>query len=108
MQRREFIRQSALAAVAAALPPRLLNDPYAPLARLARPPGVVRVRGRVVSDGRGIPGVAVSDGLSVVATERDGRFTLIADRSQPFVFMTTPAGYETPTSATGTDRKSVV
>src|SRR5688572_9409796 len=102
MQRRDFIRQSALAAVAAALPPQLITDPYAPLARLARRSGVVRVRGRVVSDGRGIPGVSVSDGLSVVATERDGRFTLIADRSQPFVFMTTPAGYETPTSTTGT------
>ena len=102
MQRREFLRQSALAAVAAQLPPQLLGDPYAPLRSLARRASVVRVRGRIMSDGRGIPGVAVSDGLSVVATERDGRFTLIADRSQPFVFMTAPAGYETPTSATGT------
>lgn len=102
MQRRDFIRQSTLAAIAAGVPSQLLADPYASAAPRASRSHVVRVRGRVTSDGRGIPGVAVSDGLSIVTTDRAGRFTLIAERAQPFVFVSTPAGHETPRSATGT------
>jgi 3',5'-cyclic AMP phosphodiesterase CpdA len=101
LDRRSFLRTSGAAAFAAALPARLVRDPFSPLH--ARPPvDVVRVRGRVAAAGQGVAGVAVSDGVSVVRTARDGTFTLLADQARPFVFVTTPTGYATPTSATGT------
>jgi hypothetical protein len=67
--------------------------------RKARP---VRVRGRVAAAGRGVAGVAVSDGSSVVATGADGTYELITDTRQAFVFCSVPSGYRIPTSQTGT------
>jgi C terminal of Calcineurin-like phosphoesterase/N terminal of Calcineurin-like phosphoesterase/Calcineurin-like phosphoesterase len=64
----------------------------------------VRVRGRVHLDGKGVSGVAVSDGLSVVDTDGDGSFALISDRRREFVFITLPAGYEIPVGPMGTAR----
>jgi 3',5'-cyclic AMP phosphodiesterase CpdA len=101
LDRRSFLQASGAAALAGALPSRLFRDPFAP--PHARPlVDVVRVRGRVAAAGRGVANVAVSDGVSVVRTARDGTFTLLADRARPFVFASTPAGFATPTSATGT------
>ncbi|MCG8468854.1 MAG: calcineurin-like phosphoesterase family protein [Gemmatimonadetes bacterium] len=104
LDRRAFLRTSALAAAAAALPDRLLADPYAPISRprgAARP---VRVRGVVRSEGRGIPGIAVSDGFSVVDTAADGSFELISSADRQFVWTCTPAGYDVPLNSTGTAR----
>jgi hypothetical protein len=60
------------------------------------------VRGRVTAGRRGIGGVAVSDGVTVVPTAADGTFELFADRAQPFVYVSVPAGYRIPTNPTGT------
>jgi hypothetical protein len=100
--RRQFLRASGAALLTAALPDRLLRDPYAPLVPARRAADVIRVRGRVTAGGRGIGGVAVSDGVSVVSTARDGSYDLLADRAQPFVHVSVPAGYRIPVSATGT------
>ena len=54
--------------------------------------------------GKGLGGVAVTDGLQVVATENDGRYELITDLSRRFVSLSVPAGYALPTHATGTTR----
>ena len=45
---------------------------------------------------RGLEGVAVSDGFSVVLTDTQGKFTITwADLAKPhFVFVVTPAGYQ--------------
>jgi len=64
----------------------------------------VRVQGRVVADGAGVGGVAVSDGQTVVETQADGRFELIAAAQQPFVFLSVPSGYRIPQNPTGTAR----
>jgi hypothetical protein len=62
----------------------------------------VRVRGLVRSRGKGIAGVALSDGLRVTQTGRDGRFELVTDTEREFLSLSLPAGYALPTSATGT------
>jgi hypothetical protein len=64
----------------------------------------VRVRGRVLGDGRGLAGVSVSDGLAVARTGRDGSFTLVSDRSRRWVSVTLPAGHRIPVAPTGTAR----
>lgn len=45
---------------------------------------------------RVMPDVRVSDGLHVVATDRQGRFTLPGHEREKFIFVTTPSGYYVP------------
>lgn len=42
-----------------------------------------------------LSGIMVSDGLNVVKTEKDGRFTLPGHEKERFIFITTPSGYKT-------------
>lgn len=74
------------------------------LRRLGGRPAPVRITGRVLGAGKAVPGATVSDGLSVVATEVDGRFALVSDGRRPFVSVSQPAGYEIPVSPAGTAR----
>ncbi len=92
MYRRTFLR-STLATL-----PALLFMP--PLALPSR--SVVRVRGQVrTAGGRGLVGIRVSDGRSVALTDAEGTYTLLADRRQPFVFASVPAGHAIPQGAMG-------
>ncbi len=103
LSRRRFLKSTALAGAALFLPAPLRADPYCPWPVV--PPGPpVRIRGRVAARGRGLAGVAVTDGRTVVATEADGSFTLVADGNRPFVYCSIPAGYRIPQNPTGTAR----
>ncbi len=104
MQRRDFLARGGATIGALAIPEILLADPYAPIPSTTLPSGPSRVRGRVTGNGRGLENVRVSDGRSVVLTAADGTYTLLADRSQPFVFVCTPAGWQPPQNASGTAR----
>jgi hypothetical protein len=61
----------------------------------------IRIRGRVLSNGQGIAGVAVSDGRMVAQTNSSGEFELISGTDRDFVFVSTPAGYEIQKQANG-------
>ncbi|MGE0442846.1 MAG: calcineurin-like phosphoesterase C-terminal domain-containing protein [Gemmatimonadales bacterium] len=99
--RREFLGSVAGLVT---LPAIFGGDPYRPLLRLPAPSAPVRVRGRVTGAGRGLARVAVSDGRTVVTTDRSGYFDLVADRYRRFVTVSVPSGYQLPTHATGTAR----
>lgn len=45
------------------------------------------------TEGKGIAGVVVSDGLNTVQTDDKGRFRMDADDDSRFVFISTPSGY---------------
>lgn len=51
------------------------------------------VRGKVTAGGKGISGVVISDGYSVVATDEKGRFEFELHPEAVTVFMSTPSGY---------------
>jgi hypothetical protein len=105
LSRRRFLLASGTGLAAlGGLPGRLLADPYAPLPRIMRPGAAVRVRGRVTAAGRGLAGVAVSDGLAVARTDREGRYSLVSDGSRPWVFVSLPRGCRIPVQPTGTAR----
>jgi len=93
ISRRDFIQASAIAAAGLILSPRLV--------RAAAP---VRLRGRVLSGGRGLAGVSVSDGLQVVATGPDGGFELISDGARRYLAVSPPRGYDFPVQPAGTFR----
>ncbi|RAV29025.1 metallophosphoesterase [Sinomicrobium soli] len=52
------------------------------------------VKGLVYSDGRGIPGVVVSDGYEVTVTDGEGRYYLPSLKKTGFVFISVPGNYE--------------
>ncbi len=52
------------------------------------------ISGRVSSEGKGIAGAVVSDGYSVVKTDKDGYYKLQPHELADCVFLSTPAGYE--------------
>lgn len=54
------------------------------------------VGGKVLCEGKGIPGVVVSDGCSSVATDGDGKWSIETDSYSRHVFVSTPAGYYFP------------
>ena len=45
------------------------------------------------TEGKGVAGVVVSDGLNTVQTDAKGRFKMSADEDSRFVFISTPSGY---------------
>lgn len=54
------------------------------------------VYGLVECEGKGIPGVAVSDGFEVVVTDEHGVYQMHSDKMWKYVFISLPSGYEAP------------
>ncbi len=52
------------------------------------------ITGHVRCSGRGIAGVAVSDGITVVTTDAQGYYSLTSGKMNGYVFVTVPRGYE--------------
>ncbi|MFC1662285.1 calcineurin-like phosphoesterase C-terminal domain-containing protein, partial [Gemmatimonadota bacterium] len=103
MNRRSFLTAGAVGAASLLIPDALLADPLAPI--LHPTPGrPLRIRGQIRSGRRGIGGVAVSDGLDVALTARDGSFEILTTQDRDFVRMSVPAGYRIPQSDNGTAR----
>jgi hypothetical protein len=118
--RRRFLRYSlATAGAAAASAASPLWLPWADAAALAEarqapapprashpappPAQLVRVRGHVRAGRRGLPGVAMSDGVSVTTTDKDGKFELVSS-PDAIIRCSIPGDYEIATSPTGTAR----
>ena len=102
MNRRHFLKSSA---ALSAFPFSILKDPYAPFIRTPHVTTTpIRVRGTVQSGGQGLIDIAVTDGKTVTRTATDGTFELITDSASPFVYITTPGGYEIERNETGTAR----
>lgn len=56
--------------------------------------GKGKVKGSVTSDKKGIKNVVVSDGYSVVVTDKKGKYELMAHPDAVNLFISVPAGYE--------------
>jgi hypothetical protein len=102
LSRRDFVL--AAATLPALRLERILRNPYAPAPRLLRATTPLRIRGRIRARGRGLHGVAVTDGLQVATTRPDGSYELITTGDREFVSVSLPAGYRIPVNPTGTAR----
>lgn len=85
MQRRTFLKQALLLSAAGLA--------VSPFKALGSNPGKKPVEGMISSRGNPLAGVSVSDGYSVVQSNKDGRYTLPFHADAEFVFVSTPAGY---------------
>ena len=54
----------------------------------------VTVYGMITCEGKGVPGVVVSDGALVTVTDQDGMYQLKSEKKWNYVFMSVPSGYE--------------
>lgn len=52
------------------------------------------IKGNVMSDGKGIENVAVTDGINIVRTAADGSYSIVTPADSRFVYITIPSGYE--------------
>lgn len=53
-----------------------------------------KIGGVVISDGKGVANVVVTDGYTLVKTDMAGRYSLEINQSAKFIYITSPAGYE--------------
>lgn len=88
MKRRSFLSRIAL------LSGGLMTGGIAVLGESFRK--VKTLRGVVTDGSKGIANVVVSDGYSVVATNKKGEYHLELNPDARFVFVSTPSGYEFP------------
>jgi hypothetical protein len=102
--RRAFVRSLALGGAALALPTPLIAHPYARARTRDAARRPVRIRGQVRVQGRGLGGVGVTDGLSVVDSAPDGGFELVTTAQQELLSICVPSGFEIPRNPTGTAR----
>ncbi len=102
MNRRNFLRNTALTSAGLFFAERILADPYRPLNISMNPFKTISVNGRVTSDGKGIPNVVVSDGLTCAKTDSYGNYDLLTSSLQDFIFVSLPSGYRIPKSKFGT------
>ncbi len=52
------------------------------------------IEGKVIADGKGVENVAVTDGMNIVRTAKDGSYSILTLADTRFVYITTPSGYE--------------
>ena len=92
MLRRNFLKALGLLNVAGLWPARAAErlDPAKATA------ASVRLTGTVTSAGRGLAGVAITDGFSVVPTDARGRYDFAAHSEARFVYLSLPAGHRVP------------
>lgn len=102
ISRRHFIRTTAGAGLGLALAEQIIADPFRPLLAATEQRTFFKVRGVVKARGKGLANVVVSDGLTAVATGKDGTFSFGADSSSRLVFVSLPGGYDVPVSQFGT------
>lgn len=93
--RRNFLKNFGLAGAALTVPAAMVNA-----ADLRKKQCVdvtnLTLKGRVHSNGKGIAGVAVTDGLNVTSTDRNGNYELLSNNSAEFVYISIPSGYAFP------------
>src|SRR5688500_16353334 len=54
----------------------------------------VNLTGKILAGGKGIPGVAVTDGINVTLTDSKGNYALSSNGTAEFVYISIPRGYE--------------
>ncbi|MEI6946411.1 calcineurin-like phosphoesterase family protein [Paraflavisolibacter sp. H34] len=95
--RRSFLKQLGWAGAVLTLPGAVVQAAPAPGAKtgpvdLAN----LRLKGKVTGGGKGLAGVAVTDGWNVTTTDTKGYYELLSNNTAEFVYISLPAGYAFP------------
>jgi len=93
MQRRNFLKNFGLAGTAVVVP-ATITKAVAATGKIDT--ANLTLKGKVGSNGKGIAGVAVTDGINVTVTDNAGNYELQSNNTAEFVYITVPAGYAIP------------
>lgn len=91
MFRRNFLRQLGLIGAVFSLPHPILAGSQNPSA--IKKPQEILLKGCVSCMGKGIAGVAVTDGNHIVLTDTKGNYAFRSQQKNGFVYISNPAGY---------------
>lgn len=58
--------------------------------------GNIAVKGAILSNGKGVPFVKVTDGVNIVETNKNGKFSIETQPQSEYVYYTLPSGYNSP------------
>jgi hypothetical protein len=94
MIRRNFLKTAGLMSAAIAAP--VITVGAVSDAAVIKDFTTTAVQGRVTSAGKGIAGVAITDGINVVRTSANGNYELLSNKTREFVYISLPSGYEFP------------
>ncbi|GAB3823582.1 calcineurin-like phosphoesterase C-terminal domain-containing protein [Pontibacter rugosus] len=94
-KRRTFLKSLGLAGVGFTLSPNLLQAQPTKPAK-GKDLSIVSLSGKVHNGGKGIAGVAVTDGYNIVLTDASGKYELESNATAEFVYLSVPRGYELP------------
>ncbi len=94
MERRNFLKSLGVASAWLGTPAVITNATENRKPTAAEP----TLKGKVQAAGKGIAGVAVTDGKSVVVTDKNGRYEFAGGAESEFVYISVPAGYAFPTN----------
>lgn len=93
--RRNFLKSFGLIGAGIAAPAVAVHA--ASSANSTADAALVTLKGKVSSGGRGLEDVVVTDGTSLVRTDRQGNYSIVAPDTAEFVYLSVPAGYVFPT-----------
>src|SRR6187549_876479 len=88
LNRRNFLKNLGLTGSLLTMPSVLLNARSVSKA--------TTLKGKVQSEGKGIAGVPVTDGSTIVLTDKNGQYELESNTTAEFVYISVPAGYAIP------------
>lgn len=57
---------------------------------------IITIKGTISSNGAGISDVPVTDGVTIVKTDKKGRYNLVTTSDRDYIYYTLPSGYESP------------
>ncbi|UKT65547.1 calcineurin-like phosphoesterase C-terminal domain-containing protein [Pedobacter mucosus] len=58
-----------------------------------------KISGKVISKGKGVANVIISDGYSVIQSDKNGNYTIDVNELARFIWISTPSGYEFKTES---------
>ena len=91
LDRRSFIKTVGLTGIGLAVNNNLTYAKQNVISR--KDLSTIKLKGVVASDGKGIEGVAVTDGINVTSTDTRGRYELLSNGTSEFVYISVPRGY---------------
>jgi hypothetical protein len=91
-KRRNFLKSIGFAGIGLSLSTGLANARPA-LKFNKRDLSNININGKVMSGGKGIAGVAVTDGINVTVTDVKGNYVLDSNATAEFVYISIPSGY---------------
>lgn len=95
LNRRNFLKNLGFTGPLLTMPSALLQaKPFAKRENIDLSP--LTLKGKVHSQGKGIAGVAVTDGINITQTDRNGQYELQSNATAAFVYISVPSGYAFP------------